>query len=498
MKNLIPFILFCLFLSCSTHKEKSISLEQALSMAGENRKELEKVLEYYKDDSLKLKAAQYLIVNMPFHFSRTEYFLSPDNQQYVPDITLFSNSQAVENHCDSLVSKGYEIYKEIVYDSKVLNSDYLIRNIELAFKAWQTPWAKDVNFEDFCRYILPYRSQTESISNLREILLEHYLQLLDTNHIKNSFDACMIINAQLMADLKYKKTGNPLYPTIEETYYAKTGECEALCNLATYIMRAAGIPIVIQNTIWTRMDMGHNWCAVLQDGKFYDFSPAYVQPDTYRNRLTTTNYLKPAKIYRYFFGPNLKKEKIKDDGFTTFLKSPLLSDVTIEGESPTFNLQVKTDKAVSYTRKQIYLCTYNNNQWEPLAIGVLKDSICDFKNVAGNNIFIVAEAIDQNLHYITSPFLAKADGSIHKFRPDIHKLEQTRFPQQKDNSSVKLYYWDISNVQFNFINCDSIHNGFQQYTGIPGNSLLMFKMSLQSTGQLGFIQGDTLINTRDL
>ena len=59
-------------------KTKGVSLEQALSMSGENQAELEKVLEYYKNDSIKLEAARYLIRNMPFHFSRMEYFVSPE------------------------------------------------------------------------------------------------------------------------------------------------------------------------------------------------------------------------------------------------------------------------------------------------------------------------------------------------------------------------------------------------------------------------------------
>ncbi|WP_233427019.1 hypothetical protein [Parabacteroides johnsonii] len=59
--------------SCTIQKTKGISLEQALSMSGENREELEKVLEYYKNDSLKLEAARFLIRNMQFHFSRMEF-----------------------------------------------------------------------------------------------------------------------------------------------------------------------------------------------------------------------------------------------------------------------------------------------------------------------------------------------------------------------------------------------------------------------------------------
>ena len=59
--------LFSLFLSCSEPSK----LEQALEFAGDNREELEKVLEYYRknpSDSLKYRAACFLIENMPYHF----------------------------------------------------------------------------------------------------------------------------------------------------------------------------------------------------------------------------------------------------------------------------------------------------------------------------------------------------------------------------------------------------------------------------------------------
>lgn len=78
MTKLIPII--CLFViiggsllySCSQEKKKEtaivLPLEAALSQAGENRVELEKVLHRYQSnpsDSLKYKAARFLIENMP-------------------------------------------------------------------------------------------------------------------------------------------------------------------------------------------------------------------------------------------------------------------------------------------------------------------------------------------------------------------------------------------------------------------------------------------------
>lgn len=51
-------------------KKKDNALNKALMYAGENKIELQKVIDHYKgnpDDRLKLKAALFLIENMPYH-----------------------------------------------------------------------------------------------------------------------------------------------------------------------------------------------------------------------------------------------------------------------------------------------------------------------------------------------------------------------------------------------------------------------------------------------
>jgi hypothetical protein len=62
----------CIFLlfSCTQNQTGfSKELEHALRLAGNNRPELEKVLQHYKNDELKLRAALFLIENMPHHYS---------------------------------------------------------------------------------------------------------------------------------------------------------------------------------------------------------------------------------------------------------------------------------------------------------------------------------------------------------------------------------------------------------------------------------------------
>lgn len=57
-------LLISSLVSCHNFKEDR-QLSFALERAGENRRELEQVLEHYKNDSLKYRAACFLIKNMP-------------------------------------------------------------------------------------------------------------------------------------------------------------------------------------------------------------------------------------------------------------------------------------------------------------------------------------------------------------------------------------------------------------------------------------------------
>jgi hypothetical protein len=80
-------------------------LETVLEYAGNNRPELEKVLQHYRNDSLRLKAAVFLIENMPGHYSYKDtvyinrYYAAIDSvaqayknkEERINDSLLFAN-----------------------------------------------------------------------------------------------------------------------------------------------------------------------------------------------------------------------------------------------------------------------------------------------------------------------------------------------------------------------------------------------------------------------
>lgn len=55
-----------------------------------------------------------------------------------------------------------------IYDVQTITADYLIHNIDHAFKKWEEcSWNKNLSFEDFCEFLLPYRIGDEPLEEWR-------------------------------------------------------------------------------------------------------------------------------------------------------------------------------------------------------------------------------------------------------------------------------------------------------------------------------------------
>lgn len=493
----IILLLDILLIACTS--PDNLRLEQALQWAGDNRDELEKVLTHYADAPEKLAAARFLIMNMPYHFSQEEYFISSKREKYRPDISKFCDNKAVESHCNSLTRYGYRINREKVYDISSLDCNFLIDNIELAFEVWQKPWAKNISFDDFCKYILPYRAQTEMPSNLRKEMKERFVPILDSAKVQTPLEACCVLNEHLKGIMKYRNTGLPFYPTIEETYKAGVAQCEGICNLGTFIMRACGIPVAVDQTTWTKMDLGHSWCAVLDNnGKFYSFGPGELQPGEHALYFAKQRKLRPVKVYRSCFEPNFSLIEGKDDRYVTYLKSPLIYDVTNEYLNKTTPIQVSVDKENRKPQKsnQVYLCIHNYYAWQPIAIGYRKENICYFDRVVGDNIFMVADSPDGNrLCFITAPFYIDEEGNIRKFIPPKENTQEFTFNKyrKKLDQEHTLHYWEPNKDKFVPLQYISQTDTTQTYDQIPQGALLWYTIPEKIFNQrLLFIKNDSL------
>lgn len=499
MNNSYLSLLFLLLLSCSP-ENRNEHLKESLKRAGSNRAELEKVIQKYAEkpeDSLKLKATCFLIKNMPYHFSRDEYYASPDGKEYRPDAGLYNTIGKMKQHCESLAHKGYSIEKQKVYDITTLDSSFLVNNIELAFEAWGKGWAKNVPFDDFCRFILPYRDQSEMTSASRKEMMDKFLPLLEMVKPQTPLEACLIIHQELIRTMKYKETGIELYPAIEETYCSGGGLCEDLSMMTIFIMRAVGIPVAMEQTTWVKGDRGHVWATVLSDGRFHGFNPCSDQPNRHLYQYTQRRMRIPAKVYRSHYEPIKPIFSEDDDGYVTYLKNPFIEDVTAEYPNKTINLQVTADKKSEKSQSQIYLCAYNSGYWKEFAMGYRKKDNCVIEHIVGDNVFIIADSPDgSNLRFITVPFYVSPAGDIRKIVLDTaHKKKYTLNKIEGQwNVPHTLQYWDTQNEQFSTLQQEAETDSTLLYTSIPDNALMRFTIPIKKYDiRIFLIQKDSIM-----
>jgi len=159
---ILLLILASIFYAC-----KKSNLEHALELSGKNRPELEKVLEHYSrnhEDKLKLKAAQFLIENMDSYSFVTSIELQNYNHTLDSIFSLNKPIDAISNEQDSLLTqlkKPNSFYFDSIPDLQYVSAGFLIDNIDRAFEAWKSPFAEDMNFDDFCEYLLPYKANED-------------------------------------------------------------------------------------------------------------------------------------------------------------------------------------------------------------------------------------------------------------------------------------------------------------------------------------------------
>ncbi len=141
-------------------------VRKALMQSGKNKAELEKVLRHYslkKEDSMHLKAAEFLIAGMPEHFS----FKSKALSDYITETdSIYPNmSNIIKRVVYQIPIHEYTFFGTKILDIEVMKSDFLIAHIDNSIKMWKLcPWLKDITFEDFCEYLLPYRFAQDIMS----------------------------------------------------------------------------------------------------------------------------------------------------------------------------------------------------------------------------------------------------------------------------------------------------------------------------------------------
>lgn len=408
MKN---YILFFILFFVTTGCKKHVSLETVEGIV-KTHDRLNLVLLKYKSDSLKLLAAEFLIENLPYYYSYEGKGLESYLKLYeIHGTGLYLPEQVLDS-----VKKTYGDFNfgQLKVKSDLdIDPEYLIENIEWAFKVWnEQPWGKNVSFNDFCEYILPYRIGDEQLKSWREKIYNQFNPILDSiRKLPNADDPAFVARV-LLDSLSKKKfcftemfpAGPHIGPDLVDWY---SGNCREAADLLTYVFRAVGIPSGC-DLMLLRGDanVAHYWNFVLDKygDSYYCYEEGSMGP-------VRTYWCMKAKIHRRIFSRN--KEAIERMGkraeeIHPSFRYPNLIDVT-RLYSGKYAQVLDIPREMLYENlcsdEVVYLCGPSWMDWLPVDWTVTDKGDISFANVEGGVILRLAVYRDKKLIPITDPFL---------------------------------------------------------------------------------------------
>jgi hypothetical protein len=465
-----------------------VSCNNSEKVAGVNR-ELNTVLQHYSDDSLKYKAANFLIQNMQGLQSQTVQLLWPDGKKYETDGCASTVTLAIDS-LNLFYDRAYQ------NDFDNISANYLISNIDQAFDAWQiSPWEKTISFIEFCEYLLPYRIGSEKLEEWRKISRNNFSWASDSIAKGASLiKIAGLINDSLKSMFTY---GNSHFKgdnsiSLSELICHSSGGCEAMANMAMFSMRAFGIPIMKDFTpVWASANGGHSWNSLyLETGELCSFMGCESRPrlhelnyyfpfDSNHKKLNNREYHRSAKIFRQVHSIQenelLRIIKKVEDVPSFFRKSSRTLDVT-EEYIPVGDIKIDVNGPDKL--RVLYLCVYNTGKWVPVQWAKTDQDKIVFENMGKDIVYLVGSFEQGQIKPLTSPFLFSEHDEISFLVPDFHdrvniSLNQAsyshpNYPIKKD-SRYTLYYWN--NHKWNVYSTKKAFGNNLGFEGLPRSGL---------------------------
>ena len=388
-----------------------------------NHVELEKVLLHYsanQSDSLKLKAAKFLIENMPGHYSYggevlDTYYFSVDSLFRIGAPCEQTNRQIDELAQNLQISR----YAKIIEDVKTITAEYLIDNIDRAFDDWQNKEINEhVDFEHFCEYLLPYKAEELQPldgwrTHLRSFHPDHLDELAYCDLYRNSaLQAGIKLNDNLWYYMKPGITDETILLPVHRwrtRLRLPIGTCADYGAIATSVFRSQGIPVVMDFTPqWAFRSLGHSWNVLLaEDGRHIPFSGACSnpgQPHKLGERM--------PKVFRrtYAMNPELRRMLQTEEYVPDVFRNPFIRDVTEEYmDCRDAAIHVPEGKDGHYA----FLTVFDNKEWVPVDFARMEDGKATFHKVGMNTVYLpVCYEEGGKMKPLAAPFLFAYGGKV--------------------------------------------------------------------------------------
>lgn len=419
------------------------SVEYALNAAGPNRTEMERVLDHYSDNPEKLAAAAYLISSMPFHGSRR----GPGLDRYREYYALFSKSGIDALPIVDSLQRLPEAFSadrlRLSLDINDISDEYLIHHIDRSFKTRDnTPWGRQIDFDVFLRYILPYRIKNEEPEAWLDSLDRKWMPVRDSlaaiPEMRDPVKAALAV-ARKWNEKKFHWTGKlPEGPGIGVcSVNEKAGTCLEFAHGLIYLLRWFGLPATIDMVSVRGTNNSRHFWPVMPDAD----GTVMVAATEYPEFVNVAGFdIYAAKIFRSEFGVNKDYLTYAREGteLPPQFAVPLIRDVTADYYAHrkrcfdlTFNLEDCGDDPV-------LLGVSRYRDWMPVDVVDPEDGKATFRNVRGGVVAVAGRMKHGRLLPLTPPFVVDSlTGALRTIVPskETHRITlYSKFTVNRYNS----------------------------------------------------------------
>lgn len=394
-------------------------LEEALRLSGDNREHLEQVLRHYARspaDSLKYRAARFLIENMPGHGWYESEEL--DKFRHWADSVYADMDFVCRATLQEACLQWPEMQEGVVFceDIEHLDSTFLITHIDSTFSgAARRPWLQTITFEQFCEYVLPYRVGHERPRLLYP--LQDSLFRTDVEEMLGYDDCRYSARTAFYWRLNYwSKQKNVLVFYHGHSLPALWAGCVASAYAHQWRARLLMCPMAMDLVAaHPHRNDRHAWAVMIDNtrpGGMFELVP---------------NSVKHAKVYRRTFSRHSFPVASDGEYVPPFFREPFLRDVTLCYASMS-EVTVRPSHPVSVANG--YLCVFNDLEWEPVAWAPLEKGVFHFPNVECGIVYLPAIYPGEKAEAISYPFVLHFTGEVETLRPDTGRLMTLRLDRK--------------------------------------------------------------------
>lgn len=434
------------FFSCNYYSDRQ--LEAALEFSGKNRPEMEKVLVHYENEPQKLQAARFLIKNMPGHSGYDSTIMKTLKPVYdqLEAISIkygWERSAGWRGETNNLginFGKKRNLHSYATeQDIKIIKADWLIRQIDLAFKAWQeNVYTRNTSFDTFCRYILPYRVKNELLlDDSRMVFYSRHTGCFtdSTTDFRDAADS-LLYQYRSLKHNDFAALAVPLYDAASFEQI-KRGLCDAKVWYNSILLSSLGMAVTSDYIpAWGNRSGAHGWNALIIDGETYPFEP-FWDTDRWKYKTIYNNKgfdirwgeFRLPKVFRSTYdycieGP-LKDKRVDRNDIPALFRNLHMEDVSseyFEATDVTWQLQEKLPEDTYYC----YLCVFGNAGLRPVQWGeIRKGGKVTFEGMGRDIIYFPAYCKSGDLIPVGDPFVLQQDGTCRVLKCGKDKISVT-------------------------------------------------------------------------